>query len=154
MASLTEQFIIEAEAVHSVVHAIRREALEETIRLLVENVAPEKIFRSTLGLRIDRSSLAKMEIGISTMLAGIADTGSLVVDLSGADHLVSLLPTRHIAILHESNLYATLSEFLMSPAAPLRYTQITGPSKTADIEKILVYGAHGPVRLDIVLIQN
>ncbi|PJA54564.1 MAG: lactate utilization protein, partial [Candidatus Marinimicrobia bacterium CG_4_9_14_3_um_filter_48_9] len=27
-------------------------------------------------------------------------------------------------------------------------------SKTADIEKILVYGAHGPVRLDIVLIQN
>ena len=154
MAGLTEQFIIEAEAVKSGVHVTQTAEVVQIIKKLVGDVSPEKIYDTRHQGAIERAKLAQMEIGISDMVAGIADTGSLIVDLSRSDHLVSLLPQSHIAIVREADLFGTLSDYLTSGQAPLRYTQITGPSKTADIEKVLVYGAHGPVRLDIVLIRN
>lgn len=151
MANLIKQFIAEAEAVHSQTHLVGDDTVEAILAELVEGIEPHKIVDARDKVIILREELAQKMIGISEMTAGIADTGSLIVDLSRPDHLFSLLPQRHIAILDSKQIYPTLSDYLASGQAPLRYTMITGPSKTADIEKILVYGAHGPVQLDILI---
>ena len=79
------------------------------------------------------------DVGISNAQAGIAETGTLVLDSAYERHrLVSLVPPVHIAIVKASQIYRTLSEVLTlirkdkeaSPAV----TFITGPSRTADIE--------------------
>lgn len=154
MASLIEQFVKEAAAVHSTVHVISTENLNQTLSELIAYAAPGTVHNGLVEKMISRDELAEKLIGVSKMVAGIAETGSLIVDLSSPDHLVSLLPTHHIAILNEKDIYPSLADYFKRKEAPLRFTQITGPSKTADIEKILVYGAHGPVRLDIIIIQN
>ena len=96
-----------------------------------------------------------IRVGVTGALAGIAETGSLVlVDGEGRPLTVSLLPEIHIAILRVSDLVPTLSDALRRPE--IRTAQsaviITGPSRTADIEMTLTIGVHGPKELHIFLI--
>lgn len=103
--------------------------------------------------------LFDFDVGITRAQAGIAETGTLVLD-SAVEHnrLISLVPPVHIAILDASRIYATLSETLamlqsgdeVSPAI----TFITGPSRTADIELTLTVGVHGPQELYVFIIEN
>jgi L-lactate dehydrogenase complex protein LldG len=91
--------------------------------------------------------------------AGIADTGTLVL-LPGAHEprTLSLVPAVHIAVLMVSGLYASLPAALraLSPQddMPSNLLLISGPSKTADIQQVLAYGAHGPKELVIVLVND
>ena len=95
------------------------------------------------------------DVGISTAQAGIAETGTLVLDSACERHrLVSLVPPVHIAIVNASAIVETLSEALavlqkkeVSPAI----TFITGPSRTADIELTLAIGVHGPRELYVIV---
>ncbi len=153
MTKLLDLFRKEAEAVHATVQHIAELQLPVALAELTRKTPVDKVVDASAGELPSRREMARADIGISKIQAGIADTGSVIVDLSRPDHLVSLLPKRHIAILREADIYRSLEVYLASGKAPLRYTQITGPSKTADIEKILVYGAHGPVALDIIVIH-
>ena len=103
--------------------------------------------------------LFNCDIGITRAQAGIAETGTLVLDSAvERNRLVSLVPPIHVAILDASKIYATLGETLavlqnndeLSPAI----TFITGPSRTADIELTLTVGVHGPQELHVIIIQN
>ena len=95
------------------------------------------------------------DVGISTAQAGIAETGTLVLDSACERHrLVSLVPPVHIAIINASSIVETLSDALtllqkkeISPAI----TFITGPSRTADIELTLAIGVHGPQELYVIV---
>jgi len=95
------------------------------------------------------------EVGISTVQAAIAETGTLVLDSACERHrLVSLVPPVHIAIVNASSIVETLSDALtllqkkeISPAI----TFITGPSRTADIELTLAIGVHGPQELYVIV---
>jgi len=95
------------------------------------------------------------EVGISTAQAGIAETGTLVLDSACERHrLVSLVPPVHIAIINASAIVETLGDALtllqkkeISPAI----TFITGPSRTADIELTLAIGVHGPQELYVIV---
>ena len=95
------------------------------------------------------------DVGISTAQAGIAETGTLVLDSAVERHrLVSLVPPVHIAIINASSIVETLGEALtllqkkeISPAI----TFITGPSRTADIELTLAIGVHGPQELYVIV---
>lgn len=95
------------------------------------------------------------DVGISTAQAGIAETGTLVLDSACERHrLVSLVPPVHIAIINASAIVETLSDALtllqrkeISPAI----TFITGPSRTADIELTLAIGVHGPQELYVIV---
>jgi L-lactate utilization protein LutB len=123
----------------------------------------DAIKRLTEGKRIVRSSdvfrtrdLFNFDVGITRAQAGIAETGTLVLDSSvERNRLVSLVPPVHIAILDASRLYASLAETLaglqsrgeLSPAI----TFITGPSRTADIELTLAIGVHGPQELYVII---
>jgi len=103
--------------------------------------------------------LFSIEVGITRAQAGIAETGTLVLDSSmEQNRLISLVPPVHIAILDASRIYATLGETLAmlqnenepSPAI----TFITGPSRTADIELTLTVGVHGPKELHVIVVQD
>ena len=124
----------------------------------------ETVKRLTEGKRIatpnlPRKDLFESEVGVTGAQAGIAETGTLVLDSAKEkNRLVSLVPPVHIAILDASRIFATLGETLaamqsgaeVSPAI----TFITGPSRTADIELTLAIGVHGPQQLYVIINQN
>ena len=91
---------------------------------------------------------------------GIADTGSLVLDSSSEDlRLATMLAEIHIAVLPLSRLQPTflaledaLKRLLGSPPSFLAF--ITGASRTADIERVLTIGVHGPQELHILLLKD
>ncbi len=107
------------------------------------------------GLKFDVSQklAAQAKFGISQMQWALADTGTLVQDSSAIDQrLVSSLPAIHIALVPTSGILADMPTLLtrIHPGASAYIAMITGPSRTADIERVLTIGVHGPERLIIV----
>jgi len=108
------------------------------------------------GSAVSKQDLFTVGVGVTGAQAGIAETGTLVLDSSvERNRLVSLVPPIHIAILDASKIFLTLGETLaalqsgaeLSPAI----TFITGPSRTADIELTLALGVHGPQELYVII---
>lgn len=100
-----------------------------------------------------------VDAGITTTLGGIVETGSLILwPDANEPRTLSLVPPLHIAVLHEDQLHDTLYAAIhaqrWADSLPTNALLITGPSKTADIQRLLVYGAHGPRQLVILLIGS
>jgi L-lactate dehydrogenase complex protein LldG len=96
------------------------------------------------------------DVGITECDALVAQTGSvLVTDKSAGGRVLSVLPPHHVVLARGNQLVPDLeSAFgvlrkLYSGNWPSFLSFITGPSRTGDIERILVLGAHGPKRLTI-----
>jgi L-lactate dehydrogenase complex protein LldG len=94
-------------------------------------------------------------IGITAPDIGVADSATLVQFTEpGCPRSTSLVPSIHIALLKKENLVADLREayaLLQEKARLDSFVFITGPSKTADIEAQMVYGAHGPRELHLII---
>lgn len=103
-----------------------------------------------------KAHTARVDIGITGATYGLADTGSLVMMASEDPRLPSLLPPIHVALLPRERLLSGLDEFFSLHPVPSRSTSsvvfITGPSRTADIEQILVRGVHGPGEIHVILV--
>ena len=106
-----------------------------------------------------KAACAAADIGISSVSYALAATGTFVM-LSSHDEarLISLLPPMHIAIIPRSLILANLDELLSIVPRPADQTSsmvlITGPSRTADIEQILVKGVHGPGEVCAVVVDD
>lgn len=101
----------------------------------------------------------QIDAGLTCAAAGVADTGSLVLQPGpGEPRTLSLVPPLHIAVLPARRLYASLAAAwaALQPQAdmPTNLLLISGPSKTADIQQVLAFGAHGPKELVIVLVND
>lgn len=138
---------------------VTRLALSDAPRLArLARALPSGIER--LEPQVPREALFAAELGVSEAQWGIAETGTLVLESARERHrLVSLVPPVHVALLPASSILATLEEALerlrsgaglSSPAV----TWITGPSRTADIELVLVVGVHGPRELHVIVIDG
>ena len=101
------------------------------------------------------------EAGVSRARFAVAETGSLaVVGDELQPRLATMLPPVHVALVDLGRLYGTLDEAaaelerLMRPGrGGVRYvTLVTGPSRTADVEKTLAVGVHGPRAVHVVLV--
>lgn len=95
-------------------------------------------------------------VGVTGALAGLADTGSIILAAgTGRSRMASLLPPVHIALLARSRVYATLPVFLAAHPGVAGTTSnlvlITGPSRTADIELTLTHGVHGPREVHVIV---
>jgi L-lactate dehydrogenase complex protein LldG len=100
---------------------------------------------------------AAVQVGITSADYALADTGSLVMLSSASEaRLISLLPREHIAVVPLERLLTGLDELFTVLPKPAEQTSsmvlITGPSRTADIEQILVRGAHGPGQVLAILV--
>lgn len=105
----------------------------------------------------DVHELEQCDVGISECDALVAQTGSVVVtNRSAGGRALSVLPPHHIVLARREQLVADLPaafELLQQKYAanyPSMISFITGPSRTGDIERILVLGAHGPKKLTIL----
>jgi L-lactate dehydrogenase complex protein LldG len=106
-----------------------------------------------------KEACAGADIGITSVDYALAETGSLVMLSSFNEaRLVSLLPPAHIAIFPRSLILANLDQLLSMLPRPADQTSsmvlITGPSRTADIEQILVRGVHGPGEIYAVIVDQ
>jgi L-lactate dehydrogenase complex protein LldG len=102
-------------------------------------------------------------IGITRAALGVAETGSILLDLDQVDgRLLSMLPEIHVALLHQDRVVDSLEEGLLvtrylilrsqARGRPSYLSWVTGPSRTADIERVLTIGVHGPKALHIFLL--
>jgi len=110
-----------------------------------------------LSFQVSRERAAQAKVGISQMEWAVADTGSLVQDQSAPEQrLVSSLPTIHIALVPSANIVAGKVALFekINPSTSRYIAFITGPSRTADIERVLTIGVHGPQRLVIVFVDE
>jgi L-lactate dehydrogenase complex protein LldG len=110
----------------------------------------------------DRERLANLPVAVLAAEFLLADTGSVVLwTRSSAERLLCYLPTttiviapRHGLVSHLSDMWERLSARAADPAARGEMVIVTGPSRTADIEKKLVLGAHGPKRLIVMMVEG
>lgn len=101
----------------------------------------------------------EVSASLTGTVGAIAATGSLVL---WPDHheprLMSLVPPLHIALVKASaihdNLYQVMVAHNWSGGLPTNVLLVSGPSKTADIEQVLAYGAHGPRELITLILQD
>jgi L-lactate utilization protein LutC len=104
-----------------------------------------------------RAACATASAGITSADYALADTGTLVMLSSPEEaRMISLLPPLHLAIVPRSRLLTGLDELLTIIPKPGERTSsmvfITGPSRTAEIEQILVRGVHGPGEIHVVMV--
>ena len=99
-------------------------------------------------------------LGVTGAVAGIAATGSVVLDSRAAGgRTASLLPSVHLCVLSVNTLFAAPADVLrtlgsVADALPPSLVLVTGPSRTGDIEQLLTLGAHGPTALHVVLVTD
>lgn len=127
-------------------------------RLRAAGITVEKIDDSARDPSV-RQRLEKVPVGLTGAIAGLADTGSVIVDTgAGRSRAASLLPPVHIALLPVARLYPDLATWMAVQGGNLlaniaNLTIISGPSKTADIELNLVLGVHGPGHVHVILLE-
>lgn len=99
----------------------------------------------TIETEFDRSRVDEYAFGITRASAGIAESGSLV--LTGgwtSSRLGALAPWVHIGVLERSRIVRTIADAIALFGDEPNAVFVTGPSKTADVEGILIKGVHGP----------
>jgi L-lactate dehydrogenase complex protein LldG len=119
----------------------------------------EKFLTVIDGENIPSEEYAEIDVGITQADYLIARTGSILIrTISAGGRRLSVLPPTHIVIAEEKQLVPSLDDALQKLDYGEDYwsyaTMITGPSRTSDIEKQLVLGAHGPKRLIVILIKD
>lgn len=110
-----------------------------------------------IEFNIDLNSASSAKIGINQVDYAVAETGSLIeISDNVKKRLCSTLPEIHIAILPLSKIEPDLESVMKKiEIDKIPYlTVISGPSRTADIERVLTIGVHGPERLIIVCVDN
>ena len=107
------------------------------------------------GISVQYEADESIKAGITGALAGIAETGTLIIP-GGEDQplTASLLPEIHIAVLRAAEILPSMEaamstlEIAKSPAVAL----VSGPSRTADIEMTLTIGVHGPGEIHVFVV--
>ena len=99
-----------------------------------------------------------VDASLTLAKSAIAETGSLVLWPTPEEpRLMSLVPSVHFVLLNEKDIHADFHQAMTAEGwtqgMPTNALLISGPSKTADIQQTLAYGAHGPKELVLLLIQ-
>jgi L-lactate dehydrogenase complex protein LldG len=163
------------------VHRTKSDGVAETIAKVISEkslklvaVGPEVLARDELCTQLEQVctllpivSLRGEEDALFTTVnasvtlshAAIAQTGSIVFrSASQSPRMLSLVPPVHIAIVDAQRTFSTLHELMhqerWADSMPTNMILVSSPSKTADIEETMAYGAHGPMELVVILVEN
>ena len=107
----------------------------------------------------DKQRLESCDAGLTTCEAIVAQTGSILVSsATNGGRALSILPHVHVVVARADQLVGDLADAFAlvrsrhGDSMPSMLSFITGPSRTGDIERILVLGAHGPKELVLILV--
>lgn len=174
---LTALFTKNAEAVAAVVKPVANleEAMKYAVGLAKEAGPPilaapgwgdavaEKLSQmcNEAGMEFQTQDMRRrpndIALGFTSAQYGLAETGTLVLDSASEDlRLATMLSQIHVAVLDPALIrpdMQALEEELQRrmASAPSYMAFITGASRTADIERVLTIGVHGPLELHILL---
>lgn len=116
------------------------------------------VVKTEKGYSLD--DLESCEAGVTGCEVLIAQTGGIMVSVeSSGGRALSVLPPHHVVIARTSQMVPDLTAAFIhvkrryGKLFPSFMSFITGPSRTGDIERILVLGAHGPKRLTVILLD-
>ena len=99
----------------------------------------------TVETTFDRTRIDDYAFGITRAAGGIAETGTIVLkDATTSSRLAALAPWVHVAVLSRADICGDLPHAIEQFGTDPNIVWCTGPSKTADIEGILIEGVHGP----------
>ena len=108
-----------------------------------------------------RNYLAGFDVGVAWADFGVAASGTCAVDSTADDvRLATMVCEDSVVLLRKSAIYPTLDDVAglmrekQSSGQPHFHAFITGPSRTADIERVLTLGVHGPFELHIILLEG
>ncbi len=100
---------------------------------------------STLETTLDRERIDEYRFGITRASGAIAETGTLILtDADTSRRLIALAPWIHVAVLRRRDILPTVADAIGRLGNDPNVIWCTGPSKTADVEGILIEGVHGP----------
>lgn len=99
----------------------------------------------TVEHAFDRARVDDYAFGITRAAAAIAESGTIVLnDATTSRRLAALAPWVHVAVVERATIFPDLPAAVSALGADRNVIWCTGPSKTADVEGILIEGVHGP----------
>jgi L-lactate dehydrogenase complex protein LldG len=99
----------------------------------------------TVETSFDRARVDDYQFGITRAAGAVAETGTLILtDGLTTSRLAALAPWVHVATIRRSEVFADLQAAVAAMPKDSNVIWATGPSKTADVEGILIEGVHGP----------
>ncbi|HLG02881.1 MAG TPA: lactate utilization protein [Bacteroidia bacterium] len=126
-----------------------------------EKELQELLNRAKVSFISSPQEVEKADTSITACEFLVARTGSILVSsMQGSGRRAPVFPHQHIVVAKTSQLIYDMKEALKAikakyPAGfPSMVTMITGPSRTADIEKTLILGAHGPKEIYVFMIDD
>jgi len=159
--------ISEESSVHPVTPALHL-TVDRIVRVIEKKFGvkleekPEEIVKWVRGYL--REKILKAKIGLSGANVISADGGIFIVENEGNISLVSRLPEKHIIVASIEKIVPTVQDAITickalaiygtGASLPTYINVISSPSKTADIQKQIVYGAHGPKEVYLILLDN
>lgn len=92
-----------------------------------------------------RAQVDEIDAAFTLAHGAIAETGTIILtDESTPDRLAALAPWTHIAVVRKDTIRRSVADALVAMPDDPNIIWVTGPSKTADVEGILIQGVHGP----------
>ena len=110
-----------------------------------------------------RNHLAGIDVGLTFAEMGVSSSATCLVNTDNEDaRLAGMISEIHVLVLAKSKLVRTLPEIagrmrellMANPKGGNYTTLISGPSRTADIERVAAVGVHGPLELHIILLED
>ena len=104
--------------------------------------------------RLTVAELDAADAVVTAAAVALSETGTIMLDGSPDQgrRIISLVPDRHICVLHAGQVVEVLPEAIARLEATRPQTWISGPSATSDIELDRVEGVHGPRTLHVLLV--
>ena len=150
--------VLEKHNCKQAVTSIANQLLNKQVSEILSNLGTVMIDH---GSTLWHDQQFSVDVGITDVEAALAETGSIIIS-SGANLSRGsyLAPPLHIALVRTSQILADLIDYFSPTSNPLDQMSqsatvlISGPSKTADIEGILITGVHGPGSVHVVIIND
>ena len=99
----------------------------------------------TVETEYDRARYDDYQFGITRATGAIAESGTVILDDDRTSHrLAALSPWVHVAVIQRQEIHRAISDAIAAFGDSPNIIWCTGPSKTADVEGILIEGVHGP----------
>lgn len=153
------------------IYCINQQELAFQLGSLVKKQDWQKVFcvedqliinaTATIGERIVKTDLANCDVSITGCEYLVARTGSIVMSSAQASgRTTSVYAPIHVCIAFTNQMVYDVKDALQAAKEkygnnlPSLITFATGPSRTADIEKTLVVGVHGPKEVYLFLVEN